>query len=257
MVTLWTPAEPLQLAGPADRKVSFDQVERRIADCDSMYDGNAAHYYGVGQSALTCIDHSLGLAGLSDPASILDFGGGCGRVTRWLKAAYPHAAITVAERTDDQLEACRQLFGVETWLSAAPIPELEAPGSYDLIWAGSVLTHLSAADTFNLLSAFLHWIKPGGMIVVTTHGRRAVRNATSGALAYIDADLWADIFADYQKTGYGYADYTNQPNYGISLTSLDWIGRLVRNFDDARLITLAEAAWDDHQDILALQARRP
>jgi SAM-dependent methyltransferase len=247
----------LQLAITPGLPVAWQDVERRVADSDAMYDGNAAHYFGVGLSALSNIHASMALAGMEAPRDILDFGSGCGRVTRWLRAAWPTSRITAAERTSDQTDCCAALFGAVPWLTTGEVGAGEAPGRYDLIWAGSVLTHLPMPHSVALLQAFLRWIRPGGLIVATTHGRRALHNVETGHIRYIEPEAWTGIVEGYRQTGYGYADYVGQTNYGISVTSIDWIARNVRRAPDSRLLVLAEAAWDNHQDVFALQAQRP
>jgi SAM-dependent methyltransferase len=255
MLDFRTPDKTPRLVRPPGLRVAIDQVDLRIADCDTMYAGNVDHYFGVGLSALNCVQRLLGLANLPAPASILDFGGGAGRVARWLKAAYPEATITVAERDAEQLGACAELFGVETWLSDGDIGTLVAPGGYDLIWAGSVLTHLSEADSIQLLNHYVDWANPGGLVVVTTHGRRALRNVELGRLSYIEEEWWEEIERGYHQSGYGYADYDHQQGYGISLVSIEWISRHICQLPAARLVGLCEAGWDDHQDVVAVQAQ--
>ena len=64
---------------------------------------------------------------------------------------------------------------------------------------------------------------------------------------------WHKIKSEFDETGYGYADYENETGYGISLTSLDWSARLIQSMENVRLVLLSERAWDDHQDVLAVQ----
>ena len=55
-----------------------------------MHEGNDAHYLLCGASALTALHAACLLAG-KQPRSILDFGAGAGRVTRWLRAQWERA----------------------------------------------------------------------------------------------------------------------------------------------------------------------
>jgi trans-aconitate methyltransferase len=92
---------------------------------------------------------------------ILDFGCGAGRVTRWLCAAFPEAEISVTDLRETDLEFCAKNFRVTPWLSGTEIDALQAPDRYDLIWVGSVLTHLSAAKSLNLLNKLIGWTRQG------------------------------------------------------------------------------------------------
>jgi hypothetical protein len=75
----------------------------------------------------------------------------------------------------------------------------------------------------------------------------------SGKVPYIRDDLWQRILVDYHTKGYGYSDYPGQKDYGISLTSPEWVMRLALRLDCTRLVQFGEALWDGHHDIVALQ----
>jgi hypothetical protein len=82
------------LRGPA--RFYADRVDLRMAADDGMETDDGL-YFLVGASALAVIMSALGLGGGGDPGSILDFGSGAGRVTRWLKAAYPEAFLACCD----------------------------------------------------------------------------------------------------------------------------------------------------------------
>lgn len=247
------PATKLSLSEAAAEL--FPEVSLDLCSADGMYHGNARHYLEVGASALSVILCALQLARVLEVAHLLDFGSGAGRVTRWLRAAFPTAEITVSDMRATDLEFCVEHFGAKAWLSGTDIEVLEAPGQYDLIWAGSVLTHLSAEKSRALLAKFIGWAKPGGIIIVTLHGRRAIQYRKAGRLPYLHDLGWQKVQSEYNEWGYGYSDYERANGYGISLTSLGWSARLVESMEDVRLVMLSENAWDDHQDVLALQKR--
>ena len=218
-----------------------------------MFDDNIEHYLSCGASALNAITGVLQLAGSPMPHRILDFGAGAGRVTRWLRAAFPAVAVEACDVRERDVAFCRDHLGVTAWTSCVEIDALAAPNTYDLIWAGSVLTHLSAENTTRILRRWLDWANPGGLVIATTHGRTAVEFAESGRVRYIEPDGWPQVIEGYRASGYGYADYADWPGYGVSFTSLAWTARLLESWPDVRLVAIAERAWDEHQDVLALQ----
>jgi cyclopropane fatty-acyl-phospholipid synthase-like methyltransferase len=71
--------------------------------------GGHEHYFAVGKSALNVIQATLVLAGVNSPKTILDFGCGAGRVTRWLRAAFPDAKISACDTREEDLKFVRQL----------------------------------------------------------------------------------------------------------------------------------------------------
>ena len=217
-----------------------------------MFQDNLLHYFSCGASALNVINAAVALAELTSVQSVLDFGSGAGRVTRWLRAAYPQAALTVADLRGQDLAFCATEFGAQTWVAGTVVADLVAPGTYDLIWVGSVLTHLSEGQSMALTRKLLSFLDPNGLLVMSVHGRFAHGNATRAGMYGVDA-AWPAIEQAYAATGYGYADYPGQDGYGISLTKPSWTARFVEAMPDVRLVLLSERAWDGHHDIVALQ----
>ena len=238
---------------PAAIKPLLRSVNVNLASDDGMYTGDDAHYLACGASALNVVLSALQLADLPAPRSILDFGAGAGRVTRWVRAAFPDADIDTCDLRARDMEFCRRQFRARTWTSGTDIAALEAPGTYDLIWVGSVLTHLSAEHCGRLIDKLLGWTNSGGLLVMSTIGRSALSLRDHGDADYVHAEAWRAIKAQYAAFGFGYADYADQAGYGLSLTKLSWAGGLIENLRGARLVLLAEAAWDGLHDILAIQ----
>ena len=238
---------------PAATKPFSDAVSLRLAPDDGMYADDDAHYYECGASALNIILAALQLAESPAPRSILDFGAGAGRVTRWLRAAFPAAMIAACDLRKEDMEFCRAEFRAETWTSGTDIEALRAPGTYHLIWVGSVLTHLSAENAGRLIEKLLSWTNPGGLLVMSTMGRVARMRGDNGEVDYIHPEAWEEIKKTYATLGFGYADYAGEAGYGVSLTKLSWLGNLVENLPTARLILLSEGLWDGLHDIVAIQ----
>jgi SAM-dependent methyltransferase len=245
--------KPVDLRFPPVAERAFGRVNLCLHPDDVMFQGHVEHYLSVGASALNVIDAALQVAGINGVMKILDFGCGAGRVTRWLCAAFPEAEISVTDLRETDLEFCAKNFRVTPWPSGTEIDALQAPDRYDLIWAGSVLTHLPAAKSLNLLNKLIGWTRPGGLLVVSLHGRTAIDIRRRNVWAYLHDSGWQTIENEHRRIGYGYADYENQTGYGIAVVSLDWIAKWVMDMSSVRLVLLTERAWDNHHDVLALQ----
>src|SRR3974377_710477 len=124
---------PVDLDLPQFIEPFLPQLKLTLAADDGMYAGNDRHYLSCGASALAVILSSLQLAGKSAPTSVLDFGAGAGRVTRWLRAATPDAAIDTCDLRASDMEFCAQAFETTSWVSGTDIASLKAPRAYDLI----------------------------------------------------------------------------------------------------------------------------
>ena len=68
--------------------------------------GREQHYYAVGLDALWNIILSMMSAGLADARRICDFPSGFGRVTRYLRAAFPDARIDIGDIWEAAVSHC-------------------------------------------------------------------------------------------------------------------------------------------------------
>ncbi|MBX9702063.1 MAG: class I SAM-dependent methyltransferase [Acetobacteraceae bacterium] len=245
------PPPALDLRPPA--RGAHAKVSLRLADHDAMYAGNAKHYLECGASALSVIHAATVLGGVR-VGSVLDFGAGAGRVTRWLRAQWPMARLAATDLRGADLEFCAAEFGCDTWLSGTDIATLAAPRRYDVIWAGSVLTHLAAPVAEALLAKLLSWTRPGGIVVASLHGRRVAARGAAHEFYGLGVARWAALHAEHAAGApYAYADYPETPGYGISLTHPAWAAGLTERLEGARLVLLGERLWDDHHDVVALR----
>lgn len=219
-----------------------------------MYGGNEDHYRSVGESALKIAQACQLLANNGPPSAVLDFACATGRVTRWLRAAYPAASLHVADINPDWMAWSRDTFGATGWMSQANLEDVTAPAQYDLIWCGSLATHISETETLTLVSKFHQWLKPSGVAIVSTHGRNFVRNMVAGTHKYFEHKASdTSLLAEFAIKGYGYVAHPGQ-SHGLSVNTLEWLIRAARGVG-ARVIAVSEYAWDDHQDVLAFQKR--
>jgi SAM-dependent methyltransferase len=213
---------------------------------------NFEHYFSVGASALNTLLAAISL-GFGEPRTILDFGCGAGRVTRWLRAAFPNADLSACDVREQDVIFVREHFGARTWTSVTDVARLEVGGPFDLIWVGSVVTHLDEATSVALLRKLFASVAPRGLLVASVHGRTAQRYGDAGLVSYLHQDGWRQARAGYDKAGYGYADYVGQRGYGISLASPLWTANLPNRIEGARMVLFGEALWDNHHDVIALQ----
>jgi SAM-dependent methyltransferase len=103
--------------------------------------------------------------------SVLDFGCGCGRVTRHWAGVGPR--VWGCDYNPALVSWCRTHLGFARFEVNALGPPLPfADASFDLVYALSVFTHLTE-DLQTAWMAELHRVlEPGGLLAVTVHGAR-------------------------------------------------------------------------------------
>ncbi len=230
-------------------------VSSRIYFNDGMYHGDGAHYFKVGLSAIHCIDEVLARAGSKNVEAILDFPCGSGRVMRFLRQRFPAARITACELATGPVQFCVRTFGAEPAFSSLNLDEVSLGKHFRLIWCGSLVTHLNEDGITALLRLFRRHLAPGGLMIFTTHGDFVARRIPTQDFDYgLSQDQIHRIGISYPQTGYGFADYPGEKDYGVSLTSPEWIRSRVLEVGGLSEVFFKERGWDNHQDVFGFIA---
>lgn len=234
---------------PSERNL-LHPVESRISPHDGMYKGDGNHYFRVGLSAIHCIDAAITTAGNVNPKQILDLPCGYGRVLRFLVHRFPEAAITACDLDTDGVDFCTETFSVGGVYSKVDLSDLSLAAHFDLIWCGSLVTHLDEPRITALIRFFQRHLAPGGLLLFTAAGDRVAEWMLSGEFDYgIAKSAIPIITSEYSESGYGYTDYPYLADYGISLTSPAWIRAQVKQVGNLREVYFEKHGWDDHQDV--------
>jgi SAM-dependent methyltransferase len=105
---------------------------------------------------------------------VLDFGCGCGRLTRFLNPE--DWEISASEVNPDQVAWCRaNLPDVETRENGYMPPLSFDEGEFDFVYSLSIFSHLSAAKIAAWLGELARVTTRGGIVAVTFHGPHALR----------------------------------------------------------------------------------
>jgi len=232
-----------------------------IDRADEMFEHSTPeHYFSVGRSALACIEAALAAAGSGHDQirRVLDLPCGHGRVLRWLKRSFPAATLTACDLNFPGVDFCASALGAEPVYSVPDPKALVLPDGYDLIWCGSLLTHLDPEGWAGFLRRFESSLAVGGVAVISTHGERTREWIVSGHYRYglPDARCFKLLF-EHLLTGFGYQDYPGSEAYGISLSSERWVRTVIeRAMPASRVVSYQHAAWDGHHDVVAVQRVR-
>jgi len=242
-----------QIILPESLKPYTASLNTDIHPEDEMYAGNRQHYFSCGASALNCILHAIGLAQVQTPETILDFGSGAGRVTRWIRVAFQRSIIHACDIQESHLNFVKRTFDATTWISGTDVAAMAPRTSYDVIWVGSVFTHLPSRVSIELFHKLTSWLKPNGVLIFSVHGRFVLHRSNSGDNVYGLGEKSRDLAKNYESIGYGYADYPFQHGYGISVSKSNWWIDLIESRPGFQLTCVSERAWDHHHDVIAVQ----
>jgi trans-aconitate methyltransferase len=216
---------------------------------------NNKWYYEVGENAAHVVLAAIAASHLGSVNKVLDMPCGHGRVLRHLVKLFPAAEITACDLDVDGVEFCAKEFGAKPLVSLPDLTKVDFPNKYDLIWIGSLFTHVPRAQTISWFHHLSQYLSDTGIIVATFHGRRAIQVYDRDP--YIARPSWDAIIDQYRTSGYGYADYLKSENheyiehgYGVSLSSAESILEIVQGIPGVRIFSYIEAGWADNQDVL-------
>jgi SAM-dependent methyltransferase len=110
---------------------------------------------------------------LEEMSALLDFGCGCGRVTRWLDDLPGEVRGSDLDR--EAVAWCRENLPFGSFSQNGLEPPLSfRGGDLDLVYSFSVLTHLPVPLQHEWMSELIRVLRPGGLLLVSTHGEHYV-----------------------------------------------------------------------------------
>lgn len=238
-----------------DQTPDINNIISDIATNDEMYLGNRNHYFQVGQSAIKCIKLALLASGrdFSEVSSIMDIPCGYGRVMRMLKELFPRARITACDLLNEAVDFCRESFNAIPLYSSKNINTVTLDGEHDLIWCGSLLTHLDHDQWVEFIDFFERALALNGVCVFTTHGRHVADVIGSGKCDYgvQDTEKLDNCMRDYSCKGFGFMSYSHSSDYGISVSTPSFVLNMLERKNNLKIISYLEQGWDNHQDVVA------
>ena len=225
-------------------------VVRTIAPHDAMWKSGRDWYFSVGESGLNCILAGLLLSRLETVTSILELPCGHGRVSRHLRAAFPAAELTFCDLDPSGVDFCAATFAGRGLRSLPELTAVDLGGRFDVIWVGSLFTHVERAKTERWLGFLCQHLNNDGILLASFHGLWA-REVHLRHYPMIGPDEWAKIERDCAETGYGFAHHPGQDN-GVSLSRASTIVDLCCAIPGTRILAYSERGWAEHQDVVTL-----
>ncbi|WP_182481188.1 class I SAM-dependent methyltransferase [Nocardioides immobilis] len=183
-------------------------------------------YLRTGRSSAEALSQFVSNAGasLQTMERIMDFGGGAGRVLRAIHAD-SDAELVCYDLHQPSIEWCRTHMPFGRWHDGHETPPLnEATGTFDLIYAASVLTHLNEVQQDAWLWEWHRLLRPGGLLIPTFRSEDFVSRVISpdnaeyaarvraglrdgGGFTYISNDAWEGVFPGFYSDAYHTSEY--------------------------------------------------
>jgi 2-polyprenyl-3-methyl-5-hydroxy-6-metoxy-1,4-benzoquinol methylase len=253
------PEVALRVSGALRRRMrrpqpplTFPGVPGAIHRDDDMKhpeDVDGTHYARVGRSAIEAIRHALADAerGFDDVTSCLDMPCGYGRVLRMLAQEIAPERITACDINRQAIRFCATHFGANP-LRSTPSLDRMSLGRHDLVWCGSLVTHLDEAHVAQLLRSFTEALLPGGVVVLTIHAEPPATGEFAPR---------RDEIADALGTrGHHHIAYEGALfHYGHAWHTPEHVTRAfaAASGDTVRLVSHRPRGWDENQDVLAFR----
>ncbi len=230
-------------------------VDRTLAPDDGMVSaGLEEQYFDLGRRALELIHFSSVLCDKPHYPDILDLPCGHGRVLRWLRAHYGYANITACDLDRRGVDFCASQFGARPVYSQPDLRTLPFQAQFDLIWVGSLVTHLNQERWLRTLDCLIRWTRECGVIVFSTQGRTVPSLLARGRRNIAENIDKPALLEEFARSGFAYQRYfesTPEEDYGLALSSPEWLMRVLQRYPDVIVRAYLEEAWG-MQDVVIL-----
>jgi SAM-dependent methyltransferase len=240
------------------------EVCRTVAPDDYMYkklpESGKSGYFKNAADALALMDDLGRLAGhpFSQGSTILDYGAGYGRVTRYFAAFSGEKNVVACDIHPAAVDFCRDTLGVTAMRVHEPFNEIDFGRKFDWIFAGSVFTHINAAYWHQILELYARSLAPNGCVLLTTAGDKVAQLVNQAAFDDIAPGAGRAMYAAYEFGGFGYAQYinaeANNKNLGRCVVKPGWVFDFVDRYTNLNVLTYIKEGFWGRQDIFLLKA---
>ena len=147
----------------------------------------------------------------------LDFGCGCGRLSRYLPLAGLCESFVGADVDADAIRWNTKHLQPGEFQVIAPAPPTRfASSSFDVVFAVSVFTHLDETAQFAWLEELTRLLRPGGLLLASTHSEQ---------LASTRPDLSAEQVQRLRSSGFAFASGGRSFNDGTTFHAKSYLER--------------------------------
>jgi SAM-dependent methyltransferase len=240
---------------------SYPGIPGRVHANDLMLRSEApedlVHYVSDARSAMENLEASLAAVGRTwdDVTACLDLPSGYGRVTRLLAERLGPERVTACDVDRQGVRFCVEELGVAGIVADPDPARTRFPRRYDLVFVGSLLTHLGEGATSAMLRSIVTTLAADGLLVFTTQGESCLDHLDWYGESFARRAEW--YRAEVAQVGHAFQPYPGRRDYGVAIHGRAYVERLMTRLFAGRLrcVRFAERGWDRHQDVWTYQAR--
>lgn len=155
---------------------------------------------------------------------ILDFASGYGRVTRFLAAHYGAKQIWSSDIKCDAVDFQKKHLGVHGLYSSYIPEEFQPQEKFDIIFVGSLFSHLNKDLFERWLKVLLGCTAPSGYLIFSVHDMTLHPDAPQEEHVFVQSN--EDLKFEFVENR-----ITATEDYGISFVQEVYVARLIRSID--------------------------
>ena len=199
-------------------------------------------YFAIGRECFKSIENIVEAGGKSfgTVRSFLDFACGYGRVTRYLIEEIQPGRIWVSDIYTGAVDFQVKQFGVNGFYSETEPARLAFPGKFEVIYVGSLFSHLPATRFREWLSTLYSVLDEDGILIFSTHGDsvrpQAMRMDSSGFAFSGNSESGSLSPEEYGST-YVSGSWVSRLAKQIGIANIQLLGRELRGFQDIYVVT--------------------
>jgi SAM-dependent methyltransferase len=184
---------------------------------------------------------------VAPPMSILDFASGYGCVARHIRNAFAQANLVAMDIHENAIYFNQNNLGIQGAVSNVNPSLVDPFFKFDVVFSLSFFSHLPRKMIFPWLEKLSLFVKTGGILIFTTHGK--VTHLNHLAHLVVDSEGYAFEKTSEQKD-------LSLDDYGNAVTYPKFIVRECEKLANMELVYFKQAAWWTHQDVFVLRRLR-
>lgn len=190
------------------------------------------YMYG-GKEAVQVIENVIGAAGktLEGVRSFLDFACGYGKSTRFLVQGLAPDRVWVSDIYTGAVDFQRAHLGVNGFYSAINPDDVIFPRKYEIIYVGSLFSHLAAPQFKAWLARLYEVLEDDGVLIFSTHGESVQPLSSESA-----EDGYMFIPQSESRS-------LDKNEYGSSTVTEQWVRNLAAELRISRVHYLESELW--------------